>query len=59
MIVHMKAFPTGVHVSNTPMCEEKVNPIRIKQEGKLFRQEYRCFRWEEKDVEDDANKKRH
>lgn len=61
MIVPMKAFSTGVHVSNTPMWEEKINPIRrklCKQEGKLFRQESRCFSREEKDVEDNANEKK-
>lgn len=61
MIVPMKAFSTGLHASNTPMWEEKVNPIRrklCKQERTLFRQESRCFSREEKDVEDNANKKK-
>lgn len=57
MIMPMKAFSTGVHVSNTLMREEKVNLIRrklCKQEGKLFRQESRCFSREE----DNANEKK-
>lgn len=61
MIVPVKAFSTCVHVSNTLMWEEKLNPIRrklCKQEGKLFRQESRGFSRKDKDVEDNANKKK-
>lgn len=53
MIALAEAFSTGVHVSNTLMREDKVNPITTKlckQEGKLFRQESSCFSREEDNV---------